>query len=1241
MSETLTCKTCGSSFKAGAFGGKCPRCMMGMASAGSRPGSFEVLPAGELDDALPEFEVHELVGRGGMGAVYRARQLDLDREVAIKLLAPDAGADPEFAERFSREAQVTAKLDHPGIVPVYGVGYDALGRCYYTMRMVRGRELGEIFRSWSLARSVAVIVRVCQAMAFAHGKGVVHRDLKPSNIMVGDLGEVYIMDWGLAKSAGASGERDIRLARGAGGDSPLMTMDGAVVGTPAYMPPEQAQSRVEEVDHLSDIYSLGALLYELLAGHPPYSPTGSQSTPAQVLQMLTVQPPAPLRQENARAPAELVAVCDKAMSRRQADRYPSAIALANDLQAWLDGRVVAAHGTGALVTARKWVARNRAIAALTGLGLCSVIIVQFLANRGVTSALEKEQIAKSEALATLAESHVSAGLQADTPAKAALFFDRAAAVAPDAEAQLTNRIRTKEWSRVATRIVRAFQVEGSTGALELHPAGRFLRVVTGDKPHLFDVVAEEPVELVPGATLVAAGWSTDGSVLAAATDAEAALFLYDLPALTVRAKLPASSGLRGPVVFSQDGSMVAVAAGMEECHVWSVRDGRLLCSSKAPAGSWCMPVCISPDGTRLVVQTGAEALAILPIGSDGGTVEPIGQPFACALLATFHTFHSAPEFLPRSSHFIHARRAAMSDTTFELVWRDAATGAELKSFPGFVHFGGLSPDGVTFAGRAGAFTGTFDTATGAPRVAMDFEFIIHHCRFSPDGARVIFSADAIATIPVFSTGDGKKLDDLAMQQRGARLTAFSADGTLAATAQTTGLIQVFSLTGPAPPPRRIISLDVTGRPANGQTAWPLLHPGGRLVALGGNSHRDSGIQNPCSRVLDIDTGEPAGPILDNGGGILSGAFTPDGETLALLATAGALDRSKSQFLPDGQAGNLQLWDWKKGSRHGDPIPMPSEPRCIVFRAGEAHVWCGGGQVVEVDLATRGVTPLFQTKEWEPNYYTNYGRIAYSPDGGALFAWQQGEKVIGWDLAAGRERFPPVIIGNACADLAFLPGEKDGSGPAVFATVEFFSDPSDIRFFDVLSGQPLARRIPLGSYSSQCLPGPDGSRLLVTATQAYSVRLYDWRSGTAICPEVRHASPAYSAAFVPGTRWCASGDSDGTLQLWDGDTGKLIAPSLEIPLKYYGIYDIKATPDGRHLLYSPHASGEFHIFDVAALRNDFPLSPAGQQLLCEINAAAIAHPNGGTVPLDAEEWYQRWVKLRTLSPGFHDMTARKK
>lgn len=1263
--ESLTCPKCGSAYKANAFGGQCPRCLMAAASAGSGFGGFEVLPPAELNAALEEFDVTDLVGRGGMGAVYRARETRLDREVAIKLLAREAGADPEFAARFAREAQVTAKLDHPSIVPVYGVGYDALGRCYYSMRLVRGRELGEIFQlanagreGWNVARAVAVMVRVCQAVAFAHGKGVVHRDLKPSNIMVGELGEVYIMDWGLAKMAGVTDLRDIRLrlesggvsaqetivTSGTAGDSALMTMDGSVVGTPAYMPPEQALSRVDEVDHLSDIYSLGAVLYELLAGHAPYSPKGSKSTPAEVLSTLSTQPPTRVQGENAKAPAELVAVCEKAMARRREDRYPHALDLAEDLQAWLDGRVVGAHGTGALIVARKWIGRNRALAmasvVLTILGLLAVAVVQFVANRDVTAALGSEQQAKTEALATLAESFAKAGFEADKQgefAKAALLFERASAVAPHESARLANRVRTREWSRRATRVIRAFSIGASPSRLDLTPDGRFLRVASEKGWQVFDVAAEKELDLAPpGAPLTAAAWSPDGSVLAVASSAEPTVLLYDLPAGTPRGKLPSplKNARIAELCFSRDGSVLA-AGGEGGCFVVSLKENRLLCHFDAP-DAVRLPMDISPDRTRLLATNGKDQLFLFPVSdAQGGALEPIAGPFPIVPLSIVLSVPQArPAFLLGGREFIYPRRASEPGGYAEVVWRNSATGAENKAVSKFGYVGALDAGGTRFGADSAHFTGLFDAKTGERGISFcEHEDSLIDIRISDDGSRAIF-AMGTGSVPITSLKDGRKLDDLGLLATGIRFACFSHDANIAATAQQSGLILVFALNQPPPePPHHVISLSDFRSGDRKAASAVALHPGGELLALAGTGYWD-GAPVTRSRVYTIATGQPAGPVLDPGGHLLSAEFSPDGKTLATLSVIGTDKRVAAKFQAGGQPGTLQFWDWKSGRRLGDPVPMPSEPRWSAFikRGASIAVWCGAGDVVEVDLATRSVTPLFKTAPRTPEHYTVQGRIACSPDGAALVTWQQGNSILVWDIAAGRLRFEPITSSPRASDLSFPPN-TDGS-PGIVTAVEFLTANSAVRFFDLQTGKPALSPIPLATDASSARFTDDGKRLLVGCLKGKSARLYDWRSGEAVCPEVPHEAGVWSAATVPGSSWCLTGDAISKLQIWDGNTGRLLTLPWGDRGKIGPLVDIKVTPDGRFAVLMRYNSDEIPILDLRALREEFPLDAEGARLLAEINAAAWVHPGGDTVRLDPGGWMERWQAFRRRYPAYH-------
>jgi len=259
--------------------------------------------------ASTRYRVKDEIGRGGMGAVLRVWDEDLRRHLAMKVmlgkgLPRSTGhtphTDPRVVARFLEEAQVTSQLDHPGIVPVHELGLDAEGRVYFTMKLVRGKTLKEVLDelasgqgNWTQTRVLGLLLRVCEAMSYAHAKGVIHRDLKPANIMVGRYGEVFVMDWGLARILGREDDRDIRLRPEAGlatsavqserhdraaetPDMSLVTMDGDVVGTPAYMPPEQAAGDLHAMGPHSDVYALGAMLYHLLVGHKPYVPPGLQ-----------------------------------------------------------------------------------------------------------------------------------------------------------------------------------------------------------------------------------------------------------------------------------------------------------------------------------------------------------------------------------------------------------------------------------------------------------------------------------------------------------------------------------------------------------------------------------------------------------------------------------------------------------------------------------------------------------------------------------------------------------------------------------------------------------------------------------------------------------------------------------------------------------------------------------------------------------------------------------------------------
>ncbi len=337
--------------------------------------------ADAVSKQVGRYVVDREIARGGMGAVLRGIDRDIRREVAIKFMLDDRDAAKKA--RFVEEAQITGQLEHPNIVPVHELGVDAQKRLFFTMKMVRGRSLGQIVealgrdaaaeREWPLGRLLGILVNICHALGYAHSRNVIHRDLKPANIMVGDFGEVYVMDWGLAKvmTSGEARERavELRIApaqavihTSRAGEADL-TQDGTIMGTPAYMPPEQAMGHVHALDQRSDIYSLGAILYALLTLKAPVESDGNYM--ALLMRVVEGQISSPeVRAPRRFIPRELAAIAMKALAKKPGDRYATVEAFRRDLELFLEGRSVSAKPDTLGEQAWKLVKRNKAASAV-------------------------------------------------------------------------------------------------------------------------------------------------------------------------------------------------------------------------------------------------------------------------------------------------------------------------------------------------------------------------------------------------------------------------------------------------------------------------------------------------------------------------------------------------------------------------------------------------------------------------------------------------------------------------------------------------------------------------------------------------------------------------------------------------------------------------------------------------------------------------------------------------------------
>jgi serine/threonine protein kinase/WD40 repeat protein/tetratricopeptide (TPR) repeat protein len=1208
------------------------------------------------------YKLLEQIGEGGMGEVWLAEQTKpVRRKVALKLIKPGMDSRQVLA-RFEQERQALALMDHPNIARVLDAGATEAGRPFFVMELVKGVPITRHCddHKLTLRERLGLFAQVCAAVQHAHQKGVIHRDIKPSNVLIAPYDGVpvpKVIDFGVAKAAGQP------LT-----EMTLFTGIGAVVGTPEYMSPEQAELNNADIDTRSDVYSLGVLLYELLTGTTPL--TRKRLREAALLEVLRLvreeEPPRPStrlsttdelpavaanrglepRKLSGLVRGELDWIVMKALEKDRNRRYESANGFAQDVRRYLADEPVQACPPSAWYRFRKFGRRNKTALTTTAVIVLALLLATAVSTWQAVQATVARKDADTNAdiadghrrvaeasqkdmQITLADMNTTQGLMADErghPAQAVLWFANAARLAEkDAQRETANRVRVRNWGRKVLTPVANILTSGHIRTLAFHPRSDCLLATTTGEFILWDVRKDEALPL-PGkrGAVGAAVWSPDGGLLAVG-DAAGQVEVFEFPSRRLLHRITQPGPIRA-LAFNAEGSRLALAA--QAVRVWEVRSQTFV--KGEPAHPQAVETLLfNARGDRLVTGCRDNHARVFTVGEKEVAAEPLFAPVAHIWCPDEQDHRRG---VPCGPAYVDGGRALLTRADrVSAAWWDAETGQLVRRLsappaPSIWHPTlAADPPGRYAVLAGGSSSQVWDTVTARSVASLPMLHCIMSASFSGDG-RVLLTGSLAGTntFRMWSLPEGRLLAEQDLHG-GVGATALSADGRLL-TAGTGwgggGIIRVYCAAegNPSRP-----ATPVWAAPAGpASDSWIKLSRDGRHVISSGWVMTVKHLSGARTQVHEVETGQPVGAPLRAPGPILNADFSPDGQRVVLAAY-----RPESAAVDAGVVCEVSFRDWRTGKHVFPPASLPTSPTHLCCSPDGTRLAVIGreGKVFLLDAATGKVRATFQSEEFQikPDFviarHVGLHRVGFDPDGKHLLAWGKAKEtappdarqVRVWDLGTGRMRTLRPMHRSWFGDVQF---SADGRLCTAGGTV-----------WDFASGQALARLPAHPSLVFMSRFSPDGRRI-ATACSDGMVRLWDWRTGRLVCPPFQHTHEAWDVAFTPDGLRVATTGTDQTVRLWDVQTGQQLAPAIGLPARGC---QLETDPTGRFLV----VSGEFPsipAFDLQEMcrTDDLPLDD-----LClwgELVSGQRIHEGGNVVNLAPDEWLSRWRSFRQRHPA---------